>query len=1019
MGPPLAWPLLLILFTQVVSLTQEEKDAVCALSKAIPVLGYIYPPNCTELDSICTNRTAFPNLSCANGRIVRFVTSTTLPPKLFPMLPLIPRGGYLPNEIKGLTELKEMILTDYISGLTGTLPTDIGLFGNLTRLTLENHRFSGSIPSQIWKLPLIQLSIPNCTTLGGEFPSETPALSLLNGLILLDISLTSFSGTLPTYLGSMETLQVIYLFNNRLSGTIPTQIGYLSTVRMMYLQNNSLTGQIPSEIGSLYRLGSCQLSKNDLSGPIPEELWLNNSLSLISLGDNPLTGTLSPNIGRMQSIKTLRIYSTKISGTIPPQIEKLTTLTQLVLSSNRLHGTVPYIKWSRYIPGTPPTRIQPFGDVSNNFLSGYNQTSTTGILFQFNPQQEYCETGVQACRQSQTQMCDDNRTTCVCKPGLEWNSDQTVCLDIDECASGGWQTLPSNNTMKPCSFGYQCINTFGSFYCCPDGYEVTPAGDGCRDINECSASARIKHSCRTQPNTYCVNHPGNYTCDSCRNFPAQERTDKDELFPSLKKYQDIIPAFEYHTCIGRCNAGQKRFSYPPQAASCLQITTTPDGSADLESILCFFACTNLTTRNAAEAAIQTLFTEFQRGSFLYDVIRKIFPGFEISLSTSKKRANQLNLEIRPPCTDNASISVQLNEIIRGLAFEITPNAPALTIETSSDCRITVTSTNPDTSSTDSKSRTTAIIIGVVISVSVILFVLAIVAYYYLYGDNLNLLPDEVAWSYQNYKKNPFKWTFRGGSKAGYHFLELEPGTPIYEKAHNLFSTFSPPQNYPNLIKRIVAVYNPLLVHNFIGAYRVALSRSTKKEFMKQDWSYRETNLGKRQFVIEQYKKRFEQFDWNKDSTCPIIPAIHGTDFMIAEKICENGFAALSSLDAGYFGQGIYFTSYFLYTSPYICRRKSPSIILSWVIPGNIYPVIEDHRAIDSLLGAAIKPGYSSHYVITNKSGEALQAPQNHFYDELVVGQESQITPAFIFEIEIDSIKKIQQEWSKKRDADTL
>src|SRR5690242_16008654 len=31
--------------------------------------------------------------------------------------------------------------------------------------------------------------------------------------------------------------------------------------------------------------------------------------------------------------------------------------------------------------------------------------------------------------------------------------------------------------------------------------------------------------------------------------------------------------------------------------------------------------------------------------------------------------------------------------------------------------------------------------------------------------------------------------------------------------------------------------------------------------------------------------------------------------------------------------GIYFTSYFAYTNTYICHRKRPAIILSWVIPG--------------------------------------------------------------------------------------
>jgi hypothetical protein len=44
--------------------------------------------------------------------------------------------------------------------------------------------------------------------------------------------------------------------------------------------------------------------------------------------------------------------------------------------------------------------------------------------------------------------------------------------------------------------------------------------------------------------------------------------------------------------------------------------------------------------------------------------------------------------------------------------------------------------------------------------------------------------------------------------------------------------------------------------------------------------------------------------WNKSRDIPIVPSCHGTDFFIAEKICETGFASLSSLDSGYYGKGI-------------------------------------------------------------------------------------------------------------------
>lgn len=69
--------------------------------------------------------------------------------------------------------------------------------------------------------------------------------------------------------------------------------------------------------------------------------------------------------------------------------------------------------------------------------------------------------------------------------------------------------------------------------------------------------------------------------------------------------------------------------------------------------------------------------------------------------------------------------------------------------------------------------------------------------------------------------------------------------------------------------------------------------------------------------------------------------------------------SLSSLDSGFFGQGIYFTSHAMYALPYArLHSEAPVLILSYVIPGNAYPVVEQHvGSDDSLMGASLKaPG---------------------------------------------------------------
>eukprot|EP01127_Copromyxa_protea_P011851 TRINITY_DN3020_c0_g1_i4.p1 TRINITY_DN3020_c0_g1~~TRINITY_DN3020_c0_g1_i4.p1 ORF type:complete len:129 (-),score=4.98 TRINITY_DN3020_c0_g1_i4:66-452(-) len=115
----------------------------------------------------------------------------------------------------------------------------------------------------------------------------------------------------------------------------------------------------------------------------------------------------------------------------------------------------------------------------------------------------------------------------------------------------------------------------------------------------------------------------------------------------------------------------------------------------------------------------------------------------------------------------------------------------------------------------------------------------------------------------------------------------------------------------------------------------------------------------------------------------------------------------------------------MYASQY-CQGDA-AIIVSYVLPGNPYPVIENHAKSGNLVGKPIQsgmfsfdmkmswlrisskfhqffpcnlgplsfPGYQSHYVLTQRNGSIADPTKDEIFDELVIGQESQAVPVYI------------------------
>jgi len=156
------------------------------------------------------------------------------------------------------------------SGLTGSIPPEIGNLTNLTELYLRNNQLTEEIPPEIGNLTnLTQLNLGD-NQLSEEIPSEIGNLTNLTHLSLRNNQLTE---EIPPEIGNLTNLIQLNLEDNQLSGEIPSEIGNLTNLEYLYLNNNQLTGEIPESICNLNVYWGIttdhNISNNQLCPPYP------------------------------------------------------------------------------------------------------------------------------------------------------------------------------------------------------------------------------------------------------------------------------------------------------------------------------------------------------------------------------------------------------------------------------------------------------------------------------------------------------------------------------------------------------------------------------------------------------------------------------------------------------------------------------------------------------------------------------------------------------------------------------
>jgi hypothetical protein len=148
--------------------------------------------------------------------------------------------------------------------LNGTIPAELGSLSSMEFIYFRsNPDLVGQIPDELfYPERLNSVRIFDCG-LTGTIPTT---IGVATALTVINLSTNFISGSIPTSMGKLVNLELFFADENQLNGTIPTEMGTLNTIRTVWLVNNRLEGTIPSEWSNMSNLRQLDLSDNDLMG---------------------------------------------------------------------------------------------------------------------------------------------------------------------------------------------------------------------------------------------------------------------------------------------------------------------------------------------------------------------------------------------------------------------------------------------------------------------------------------------------------------------------------------------------------------------------------------------------------------------------------------------------------------------------------------------------------------------------------------------------------------------------------
>ena len=185
---------------------------------------------------------------------------------------------------------------------SGSIPSHLFDYPDLTVLDISVNKLDGEFPAEAIPGDLNQTNLQflsmHTNGISGSIPTS---IGVLKNLRTLDLSLNKFSGEMPSEIGNLTDLSILFLGrNNFTESPVPTWLRNMTQLTELSLKSANLKDHVPIWLSELKELTFLDLGENDLYSIIPQSLNNLTKLKVLMLNDNRLWGELG--LGKLANL---------------------------------------------------------------------------------------------------------------------------------------------------------------------------------------------------------------------------------------------------------------------------------------------------------------------------------------------------------------------------------------------------------------------------------------------------------------------------------------------------------------------------------------------------------------------------------------------------------------------------------------------------------------------------------------------------------------------------------------------